>query len=301
MTLKIKQQEREKYYFYDNEICLEYDPVDHVYLLDNVEVPGVTGIVKIIDKSAVLINWAVKLTADKILSTSVDFPITRETLSEIVLDAKKAHRQKLENAANIGKSAHAQIEQIIKDRLSHPITIGDDSVTWTSILRGPTYIDQVDNCVGAALDWMTRHNVRWVCTERKIYSRTFKYAGTLDGIARVDSCQDRECCPEEFKDRLSLIDWKSSNQLYNEYLLQTSGLTRGHTKKRLGEIIHDRWVIRLGKDDGEFEAWHIGPESYYEDWYAFEHCLALTQSIKSVTLRMKEFKKKKNHVKKAKR
>jgi hypothetical protein len=287
MTLRIKQQEREKYSFYDGEIELEYDPIDHVYLLDNTPIPSVTQIVKVIDKSAVLINWAVKLTVDKILA-SVQFPISEEGFKAIVLEAKSAHRVRLEDASNVGKQAHSMIEERIKHDLFGGILLA----------VGHPRDERVWNCYLAALDWMKRHNVRWICTERKIYSKTYKYAGTLDGIAIVDSCTDPRCCPNEFKDRYSLIDWKSSNQLYNEYLFQTAAYQYA-IEEELGQEIIDRWVIRLGKDDGEFEAWHI-EKGHEEDFTAFLSCLSLTRAIDSVKIRMKERKRRVKMYKKEK-
>lgn len=288
MTLKIKQQEREKYLFYDGQVELEYDPIDHVYLKDNEPIPSVTTICKIVDKSAVLINWAVKLTVEKILS-SVQFPISEEALRTIILEAKNAHRVKLEDAGTVGKQAHAWIESYIKYclKLAEFVDYPSD--------------ERVRNCCKAALSWINDHNVRWIDTERKVYSQVFDFAGTLDGIALVDSCNDSKCCQTEFKDHLSLIDWKSSNQLYNDYLLQTAAYQEAYEEETRKEII-DRWIIRLGKDDGECEAWYLPPETYSDDFLAFELCLELTRAIKSVSLRMKESKKqskkqKKNRVK----
>jgi len=277
VSLKIKQQERQKYEFYNGQITLEYDPVDHVYLRDGAEVPSVTTVLKIIDKSAPLMNWAVKLATDKILQ-SVVFPITNpEEFTALVLKAKGLHRERLEDAGDIGKLAHDYIEKYIIQQMS-------PSADTPPEIEG----DKVWNCFRAALEWMRLHNVHWVSTERKIYSRTYDFAGTLDGIAFVDSCNDRECCPTEFKSRRSLIDWKSSNALRIDYLFQTAAYQYA-IEEESGDTIEDRWVIRLGKSDGKFEAWHL-ESGYEEDFRAFLNCLDLTRSVKSVTLRMTEYR-----------
>ena len=44
--------------------------------------------------------------------------------------------------------------------------------------------DRAKSCVKAALTWMRSHNVKWLKTEEKIYSKEYDYAGTfMDGLA----------------------------------------------------------------------------------------------------------------------
>src|ERR1022692_2948107 len=76
--------------------------------------------------------------------------------------------------------------------------------------------------VKAALRWMKTHRVEWLKTEEKIYSRKYEYAGTMDGLAYVDSCGDPACCTESYKHRMCLVDWKTSNHLSTIYCLQTA-------------------------------------------------------------------------------
>ena len=125
----------------------------------------------------------------------------------------------------------------------------------------------------------------WLATERKIYSEKHNYAGTTDGRCLVDSCSDPLCCPKAFKDVLSIIDWKSSNFLYIEYLFQTAAYEAAE-REELGLDIRDRWVLRLGKEDGKFETWHLTDEDFEEDFAGFLACLALYRLVHSVEERM---------------
>jgi hypothetical protein len=51
----------------------------------------------------------------------------------------------------------------------------------------------------------------------------------------------------------------------------------------------NRWVLRLGKEKGEFEPWHeVGHE---EDFDAFICCLDLKRIHEKIETRMKETKK----------
>ena len=265
----LKINKLEKFTFYNDEIVLEYDPIKHIYLFNGDVVPSVTEVVKIIDKSNILINWAVKITIEKLLA-SVSFPITEEELTEKALEAKKAHRERLEDAGAVGTRAHNWIEGFIKGDLD----VGD-------IPDDPRVI----NCCDSSVKWMNAHDVKWVCTERKIYSREHKYAGTLDGIAYVSSCQDKKCCPDEFKNRLSLIDWKTSNALYPEYVLQVSAYGKAYEEETKTSL-EDRWIIRLGKTEGDFEIWHLGMETYDSDFMTFRNALDLSKSMKALNNRI---------------
>jgi hypothetical protein len=289
----------EPYLFYDGEIELRYDVANHKYFrISNdelISVPSVTSICHIIDKSNVLIPWACRMMADKILDQipvyvdhfkvgeveACKLDLTFEEFTSIILDAKSAHKDKLEDAADIGKDAHAWIEDYIKfkldkERLCPPF---------------PPKDEKSQNCCKAACDWIGKHNVRWICTERKIYSKTYDFAGTLDGLALVDSCGGKCCVGKSFKDAKCLIDWKSSNYLYIEYLLQTAAYECAIEEELPKDLldclpIQYRWIIRLGKEDGAFDPWLIDREHYLEDWQAFKAALDLSRSVDALNARM---------------
>jgi hypothetical protein len=190
--------------------------------------------------------------------------------------------------------AHECLEDSINYALEH---------TEDHIVRELKNIPEDEKAAAAAtsaFNWMKAHNVRWIETEGKVYSKEYGYAGTMDGLAVVDSCNDPTCCRNNFKDHLSLIDWKSSNYLYIEFLFQTASYQ--HAKQEESGIsIVDRWVLRLGKNEeeaGKFEPWYMGPEDFAEDFAGFLACLHLVQLIDSVTDRMKDQKTKLRAVKK---
>jgi hypothetical protein len=118
----------------------------------------------------------------------------------------------------------------------------------------------------------------------------------MDGLALVSSCDDKKCkgCKgAKFTDVLSLIDWKSSNGLWVEYLYQTAAYQHAY-QEELNIKVADRWILRLGKEDGKFDPWHLGPECFMEDFRTFLHCLNLTQCHRAVKERMKVFTKFRN-------
>jgi len=314
----------EEYKFYGGTVTLQYEPKSHTYflVLPNGELEaqqGVTSVCHIIDKSKFLIPWGCKMMAAKLLASiptkvvmadpkvpggvivpSMEF----SEFEHLVLDAKSAHWERLEEAAELGNLAHNWIERYIKSVLDG----GIDSNVTQEILSNFPADDRVKSCCLAGLDWMRQHNVRWVSTERKIYSRKYKYAGTADGFAYIDSCDDPTCCPVSFKNRFSNVDWKSSNQLYIEYILQGAAYTEAYNEEREFEYweevekretdtdnympiekptrITDRWVIRLGKEDANFDPWHCEEDTYTQDFGAFLEALALKNSVEAIEKRM---------------
>lgn len=234
----------ESYWFYNHTIELRFEPADHVYYLVGdlgalTAQDGVTNVCHIIDRSPALVPWAAKMVVEKLLrtlptteavtsdpkaigqpdalKTVVVIPqMSLEDFTKIVMEAKTAPRDVLEEAGDIGHMAHTWLEYYIKALIA-----GHKLEVESKLLNLPKD-ERAANCVMAALGWMHQHNVRWVATERKIYSRKYQVAGTTDGLAWTDSCDDPACCSEAYKDHLSLIDWKSSNHLYIEYLYQTA-------------------------------------------------------------------------------
>lgn len=281
----------EEYTFYNGQVTLRYDPKDHVYLLatpDGLEVQdGVTHIAHIIDKSHILLPWGSKMMANKLLATAKDFAtgynITPEGIKDYysfhepdftkwIMQAKSAHKDKLEDAGAVGTEAHNWIETYIGTVLTK-----DAAATERQLANFPAE-PRAQNAVVAMLEWSNAHNIRFISTERKVYSRRHKYAGTMDGLALSDSCSNPNCCKEHFKDRITLIDWKTSNHLYIEFVLQTAAYVQAY-EEEMEEAVDDIWIVKLGKEDAEFEAWHIDSNLATLGWLAFLRALELSRSM----------------------
>jgi hypothetical protein len=282
------------YFFYNGTVELRFNRESwsyHRVCSDGSLQPydGVTKVVHIIDKSEVLIRWAVKKAMEKLKRLLQDrgytwthanastvgepLPLYEEILDEIIASAKKADKEELDAAAEIGHTAHDWIEKYIQSLLADK-----DDRRLELLAKFPADERAANACV-AACQWMADHNVRWIATERRCCSLEHEYAGTMDGLARVDSCGNPDCCPNSFKDRLTLVDWKTSNHLYIEFLLQTGAYQHAH-EEETGDVIEDRWIIRLGKEDAEFDPWHMEGRALYEqDFEGFLRCLDLCKSV----------------------
>lgn len=142
----------ESYWFYDHTVELQFDTDKHIYyrvgeLGNLVPVPGVTTVCGIVDKSHMLVPWASKMVVQKILrlmpTETLDGvicvkPITFEAFTTIALEAKSAHRDKLEDAGDVGHMAHSWLEQWIKAGLSGKLKEQEEmlkvlGVTWQEL------------------------------------------------------------------------------------------------------------------------------------------------------------------------
>jgi hypothetical protein len=280
--------ESEELRFYGGEAIIYYDDKEHSYyqFVDDLihYIPGVTSACGIVDKSAALMQWAANLAVDYIgewyrENTDADW----DTFQAALEKGRFAHRDYKENAADIGHIAHGWHEKNIKAQIAGR----------QFMLDLPTHEQAANGCI-AALNWMNRHKVRWVYTERKVWSRRHDFAGTMDGLAYISSCGDAECCGHwvkrdgrwvrealHFENILAVIDWKTSNQLHTSYHWQTSAYKIAIEEEAEvdpqilpGPIIY-RVVARLGKDDAQFEARLLTPETLARDFETFLTCRAL--------------------------
>lgn len=281
------------YLFYGGTEKLRFSPSKWLWVRESddgnfEELSGVTNVVEIVDKSAALIPWAIKKAMQKLRALAIErhlgpdacIQMFEEELDRLIEEAKKADREELESAGETGHDVHGWIESLIK------AIISENRNRELEVLAKLPEDERAAACCVGAVEWMVKHNVRWLSTERKVYSRQYRYAGTMDGLCVVDSCNDRLCCPHEFKDRLTIADWKTSNYLYVTYLMQVAAYQQAH-EEEAGEKIEDRWVLRLDKDDGEFDPWHAeGREAFTQDWEGFLNALNLTRSLKAIDARI---------------
>jgi hypothetical protein len=270
-----------EYRFYGNEVTLYFDEEKHKYYRyegdTEVFIPGVTSVCGIVDKSSALMQWAANKCADLIReefaahaaapNTVLPMPgcavVDTALMDQWAEKGRFAHKEHKDRAADIGHIAHEWLERRIKSLIATGKPHDEE------LPENP----QASNGVIAALEWMGRHNVRWVFTERKIYSLSLDYAGTCDGLAYIDACGDPDCCgywvqdgerwvltTAEFTNVLAVIDWKTFTE-------------------ETGREISYRVVARLGKEDAKFEARLLMPQTIERDFATFTQCLALYRSV----------------------
>ena len=208
---------------YDKTIM--FYPKSHQYKLvvgdkksDWQTIDSVSRICGIVDKSDALLIWASRLCSDYLLSLPVNARSDEE-----VKRAVNIHREKKEEAANIGTLAHAWAESYIK---SWDISFPEDP--------------HVINAVNGFLDWTSQHKIEWLASERFVYSDEYNYVGICDAIAVIDG-------------KKYLVDFKTSNRIRKlEYGMQTAAYVYAYEEEHNfvpGEKIDGVIVARFSKDD----------------------------------------------------
>lgn len=288
------------YYFYDNTIIVYYDDEEHSYTRYDeagnlIYIPGVTTVCHIVDygKSDGLTMWAANMTTfylqDKIAAHRAegkDWADITDELFNVWLNEARFHFRDYKNkAADLGKIAHGWIEDFIRALMRN-----DLEAVMRQVDNLPDDPRARNGCL-AALNFMARHKVRWVFTERKLYSREHDFSGTTDGLCNASSCGDPECCgrydmdtgqkvPVWFIDVLAIVDWKLANKLYREFEWQTSAYDKAILEE-LGIHAPLRFVTRLGKETAEFESKLLFEDSIEQDFRIFLRCLDLYKDLEA--------------------
>ena len=210
-------------------VDLAFNEAKHQYSIEGNYVPAVTSILdSTIAKQRFLMPWAVKMGAEWFRDNRKDYMKGDITVDDMVKGIKGAYKQKSSGAIALGKIVHDWCEQAILWKLgeAEPPAVPDDELAANSI--------------NAFREWVKSNEVEWIAAEKQVYSRRHNYAGTADAVARVNG---------EF----SVIDFKTSNRIYDEYYLQIAAY--GNCMEDIyGEKIEAGYILRFDKESGRFEA-----------------------------------------------
>jgi hypothetical protein len=219
---------------YKDEVTVRFVEGNHAYYvtdpakgLVNKRLKGSTTIEGIKDKSRPLCIWATELARDFLEEKLVKNGII--TVVD-VYEAANLYNVRRDEAANLGTEIHDWCEKFIKHSLKSP---GYENMPLMPANRN------VKIGAGAFLDWAYEHNVKFISSERLVYSRNYLNTGTLDIEAEIDG-------------KLSLTDLKTSNGLYNDVRLQTASYASFDMEENeysgTPKVYQTRWAIRLSKE-----------------------------------------------------
>ena len=212
------------------EYDLDYDDDAHSYKVDGVKVPSVT---RLIDScfSKNLTEWAVTV-------------------------GEEEYHRIIDEALDIGNYTHEWIEEYIKYSLDGLLEYPEENDKFKA----------AEKSISAFLSWDSYYHdsdggLEYLDSERKVYCDRFKYAGTVDAVAKING-------------RVCVIDFKTSKKIYKPYHLQVTAYAQAI--KRIDGL--RRWplgiILRLDKETGEYEEKVFEPKDHFD---TFKKCLELRQ------------------------
>lgn len=224
---------------------LAFDEANHLYTFNGEPVPGVTTILNVLAKPA-LMPWAIGVTRDFWLK---ELKAGRTDFEKIHKESWNASKKISKDAADIGTNIHAYAEAHFKGQpLPELLT------------------DQAKRGAEAFHKWLAAHKINIKASERRIFSKEHYYAGTCDFVAEIDG-------------EMGVGDIKTSSGIYPEMRLQTAAYQQALEEEK-GMKFPVRWIIRFDKKSGEFEA-----KSFREfdlDFQGFRAALTLHRTLQAI-------------------
>ena len=145
---------------------------------------------------------------------------TAEEYQAILEEAKGASRRKNKEALVDGTAGHKWLEEYVKAKIK-----------GTELPKIPE--GTLERPLKQFVEWEEANVRYWILSEARVAYPEKGYAGTLDGLAMMKT------------GRLSLADFKFSNHMSEDYLLQTAGYQSCFEPYDIE--IKDRIIIRLPK------------------------------------------------------
>jgi len=191
---------------------LRFTEGNHTYYLDGKRCPGVTTILKVLDKPA-LTRWAATTVAEYV----ADHPDAIEVLRDagrpaLVTTLKEVPFQKRDKAAERGKNLHDYTQQLLEGVEIDVDTVPDE------------LIPVLENAIAFLDDWQ----IVPLLIEAPVASRADWWAGTLDLVAGYTR-------PDTGATGVGVFDWKSGKGIYAEYAWQFSAYGHAEFSGLLGD------------------------------------------------------------------
>lgn len=238
---------------YKGEVELVFESTKHQYFTNGKLVPGCTTVLGVIGKPF-LVPWAAKVTVEamaELFQPGISYDEIQ--IQQMLETAKKSHYQKKTDAGAIGTLVHRWLEQYIMGE-NPPMIVHEEA----------------RKAAERFLDWVKKDKVTFRLNEQQVFSRKMNVCGTLDFVCEIDG-------------KLWLGDIKTSNAIYKtEYGAQMSCYRMCRTEEYPEEKYAGEILVRVGKQDGEFEIWKIEGNEMDKYDELFINALNLYNSIKKV-------------------
>lgn len=212
------------------------------FLKDGTKAPGTTTIIGRFKDSGGLLRWA--------------FKQGKEGKAKLYDESEKA--------ADIGTCAHGMVELSICGKSASEI---DDYVKAT--LADPEMQLKAYSAFGAYESWAKNFKVKIIEQELQLVSERHRYGGTLDAMGLIDN-------------QLVLLDWKTSNSVYSDYLIQLAAYRNlweeNFPDKPITGGFH---LLRFAKEHGDF-AHHYFPnlDNAWRQFLLFREAFEIDKELK---------------------
>lgn len=212
------------------------------FLKDGTRVPGTTTILSRFKESGGLMHWA--------------FRQGQSGASHLYEEAEKA--------ADIGTCAHGMVERHIQGVPADEIEIyAQDTLIDSGMC------DKARVAYGAYLSWAENFKVEIHSQEVLLVSESYKYGGTPDAIGTIGG-------------QTVLLDWKTSNGVYTDYLIQLAAYAQLWNENNPDDpITGGHHLLRFAKDSGDF-AHHYYPnlDEAWEQFVLFRAAYEIDKQLK---------------------
>lgn len=194
---------------------------------------GVTTVLRDVIHKPELLMWPLNM-ACGLLEQNLNEPLTEELIKE----AKSAHRAKSDRGKDIGSMAHRMVELWLNDNRDVLNTVAHEFDADTHSEEFKSAAKAHDTFVRW---WNSLSSSQVLETEKAVYSRSMKYAGTYDLLAKIDG-------------KVYMIDVKTTNRsrtapkgVYAENFLQLGAYSYAEREERGGSV-DGLAVVNVGKD-----------------------------------------------------
>ena len=173
----------------------------------------------------------------------------------------KDYREERDRAADAGSAAHAAVEASIHGKEWDWDTVAD-----------PETRTKAKSSFGAFQEWRQQTNLQITQTEMPLTSETYRFGGTFDAIL--------------VQQQRSIGDWKTSNAIYGDYLIQIAAYGKLWQENFPDDPIKGGFhLLRFDKTYGDFS--HRWWAELDKAWEAFLHLRALYEIEKELKARAK--------------
>jgi hypothetical protein len=244
---------------YNGQVKVKYFDQYHRYFVNGYKAIGVTTITGLIDKSRPLMYWATRLACDHL--TEIHIKGRKIEIEDIEI-ACKLHTKRKKEAADLGTQVHEWAEKYIKAKVKERPDIPMPKN------------ERVLNGVLAFLKWVNEHRVKFLESERIIYSRKNKFIGTMDCVFTMG---------DEKHKIIHVGDFKTSSGIYDEMIFQVTAYEDAY-REETGAECGDKYILRFDKETAEFEPYRILAEDHKKDIAAFLGLMAAKKRLVELEL-----------------